>query len=629
MRTTDTRLMPCRATRSSGRRALLTGLLFVSVSGGVHAQLPAVAVAPSPSRAPLSAPVADLRFEVNFGAAEALGNALRLTTRFRVEGRDPVLLSLPAWTPGAYEIANFARNVSEFAARQGGRPLRWDKLDGDTWRVFPDARGIVELTYQVKADTLDTAGSWTREDFGFFNGTNVFMMVEGRMETPARVAVRTEPGWRVTTAMTPADSAHTFRAADFHELVDHPLFVGRFDLDSVRVFGRWMRLATYPVGAVAGARRAALCDALRRGVPPLVEVFGELPWSRYTVLQVVDSGFPGMSALEHSESELAIVGAEYLDAPFVQAIHLHELVHAWNVKRLRPADLFPYRYDAPQPTTWLWMSEGVTDYYADLALVRSGLTDESTFLATVLGKIDGVEQRPATALEDASLQAWLGMRDGTADLYYDKGSLAGLALDIMIRDASDNARSLDDVMRELWAVSWKRKRGFTADDFWNAVTRAAGGKSLRDFEERYIDGREPYLWEEWLPRAGWRIVTDSLTEPRLGALLRADPRGVRVAAVDPGGAGARAGLQLDDVITAIGGRPTLDPEFGERWRGFWGQRPGASMSLEVQRGGATLMLTATVEVTTLIDRHIAPDPAAPDRARRIRAGILRGGGPQR
>ena len=77
------------------------------------------------------------------------------------------------------------------------------------------------------------------------------------------------------------------------------------------------------------------------------------------------------------------------------------------MKRLRPADLFPYRYDAPQPTTWLWMSEGVTDYYADLALVRSGFTDEATFLATVLGKIDGVDQRPATALEDASLQAWL------------------------------------------------------------------------------------------------------------------------------------------------------------------------------------------------------------------------------
>jgi len=575
-------------------------------------------------RAPLSAPVTDVRFDVTFGALEAIGRQLAVTLRFRAEGRDPVLLSLPAWTPGSYGIANFARHLSDFSARQGGRSLRWDKLDPDTWRVTPEGRGAVELTYRVRADSLDTAAAWSREDFAFFNGTTAFLMVEGRPETPARVAIHTEAAWRVTSAMTPADSQHHFRAADFHDLVDHPFFIGRFDLDSAEVAGRTMRLATYPVQSVAGARRAALWDVLRRGVPPIAEVFGEVPWTTYTVLQVVDSSFPGMSALEHAASELAIVGAPYLDAPFVASIHLHELVHAWNVKRLRPADLVPYWYDRPQPTPWLWMSEGVTDYYADLALVRSGLTDESAFLETVLGKIDGVEQHPVTALEDASLQAWLGMSDGTGDLYYDKGSLAGLALDILIRDASDNARSLDDVMRELWEVSWKRGQGFTYDQFWNAASRAAAGKALAEFDRRYIDGRDPYPWADWLPRAGWRIVTDSIAEPRLGALLQADPLGVRVTAVDPAGAGARAGLQLDDVITAIGGRSTLDPEFGVRWREFWGRRPGAAMTLEVRRGTTTLSLTATVEITTLIDRHIAPDPTAGERARRIRAGILRG-----
>ncbi|MBL8997487.1 MAG: M61 family metallopeptidase [Gemmatimonadetes bacterium] len=615
-----------RSVLSRARVALVLLPLLPLVPPSAGAGVLAAQAAP---RAPLSAPVADLRFEVSLGALEAFSQQLGVRATFRVEGREPVLLSLPAWTPGAYEIADFARHVSQFTATQGGRALRWDKLDPDTWRIQPDARGTVELRYTVRADSLDTAASWTRDDFGFFNGTNVFLMVEGRIDTPARVVVRTESTWRVTTSMAPADSQHAYRATDFHDLVDHPFFVGVFDLDSAEVAGRWMRLATYPAGSVEGARRTALWDALRRSVPPIVEVFGELPWERYTVLQVAEPGFPGMGALEHALSELAIVGTEYLDAAFVPSIHAHELVHAWNVKRLRPADLFPYRYDAAQPTTWLWMSEGVTDYYADLAQVRGGVTDEATFLATVLGKIDGVEQRPATALEDASLQAWLSMTDGTADLYYDKGSLAGLALDIVIRDASDNARSLDDVMRELWEVSWKRGRGFTYDEFWNAATRAAAGRALRDFERRYIDGRESYPWDQWLPLAGWRIVTDSISEPRLGALLRADPRGVRVTAIDSAAAGARAGLRVDDVITAIGGRPTLDPEFGERWRGFWGKRPGAPMALEVWRDGTTLTLTATVEITTLIDRHIAPDPAATERARRIRAGILRGAAAQR
>lgn len=598
-------------------RALLALPAAVAVPAALAAQAPRPAV---------SAPVAELRYEVTLGALEAIERTLKVGATMRVDGTAPVLLSLPAWTPGAYEISDFARNVAGFEATQDGRPLAWDKLDPDTWRITPARRGTIRLAYTVRADTLDTSQGWTADDFGFFNGTMTFLAVEGRLDTPAAVVVRTEPGWRVATGMRPADSTHHFRATDFHDLVDHPFFVGRFDLDSVKVAGRWMRMATYPMGALAGPLRTARWDALTRATGALVASLGEVPWTTYTVLEVIDSTFGGMSALEHTESELAIVGAPYLDEPFVTSIHAHELAHAWNVKRLRPADLWPYAYDRPQPTTWLWMSEGVTDYYADLALVRSGLTDEPAFLSTTLGKIDGVEQRPVTALEDASLQAWLGMRDGTADLYYDKGSLAGLALDILIRDASDNAGSLDDVMRELWRTAWGQGRGFTADDFWNAVSRAARGKAFGDFARRYIDGREPYPWDEWLPKAGWRIVNDSITEPRLGVRLRAHELGVIVEAIDPSGAGSRAGLAVGDIITHIGGRATLDPDFGARWREFWGKRPGADMALTVRREDLTETLTAKVELATLIDRHIAPDPGASAKARRIRAGILRGPG---
>jgi predicted metalloprotease with PDZ domain len=601
--------------------AALVVVLSGALPASLAAQAPARAAAPT---APTSAPVSEVRYEVTLGAEEVATSSVSVRMRFQVEGERPVLLSMPAWTPGAYEISNFARHVSRFAAAQGGRALDWDMLDPDTWRVTPRGRGTVEVSFRVRADSLDSSTSWTGEDFGYFNGTTVFPFVEGHLGLSSRVTVRTEPGWLVATGMTPADSANGFTATDFHDLVDHPFFVGRFDLDSAQVGGKWMRLATYPAGGLSRRRRAELWDALQRAVPPLVAVFGEVPWRSYTVLQVINPGFGGMSALEHAESELAIVGTPYLDEPFVKSIHAHELAHAWNVKRLRPADLVPYVYDRAQPTTWLWFSEGVTDYYADLALVRSGLIDEAAFLGVTLGKIDGVGDLPPTALEDASLQAWIGMTDGSAGLYYDKGSLAGLALDIHIRDVTDNRRSLDDVMRELWANTWKKGRGFTADDFWNAASRAAAGRALADFDRRYIDGREPYPWEEWLGKAGWRIVTDSITEPRLGALLRGDADGVRVTAIDTLGAGHRAGLLVDDVITHIGGRSTLDPDFGQRWREFWGRRPGAPMGLTVRRGEETHTLTATVEVAVLMDRRLEPIPDAGARARRIRAGILRG-----
>ena len=576
------------------------------------------------TRLPRSVPLRDFTIEIHAGRAQLSEAHVDVTLRFQADSAGPVLLSMAAWTPGSYDITNYARAVSGFAATDGRQPLRWDKLDPDTWRIHAPRAGAVEVRYSVRVDELDVAGSWSDRDFAFLNGTTILLYPEGRLDTPAGLQIRTEAGWRVATGMAPGDSTHRFRASDVHDLLDHPIFVGRFDVDSARVADRWMRLATWPVGSVSGPRRAALWDALTRSVEPLAAVFGEVPWRSYTVLQVAHPDVGGMAALEHAESELALVGTPFLDEPFVASIHAHEIAHAWNVKRLRPADMWPYRYDAAQPTPWLWISEGVTDYYADLALVRSGLIDEAQFLETTLGKIASVEDRPATALEDASFQTWLGMRDGTGDLYYDKGSLAGLALDILIRDASDNRSSLDAIMRELYERTYKSGRGFTHDDVWNAVARATRGKAWGDFERRYIDGRDAYPWEDWLRLGGWRLVDEKVTEPRLGVLLRSHPDGVMVTGLDPDGMAAKAGVELGDVLVQIGGFATTDAEFGRKWRAVWGARPGAALPVVALRGEARVPLTARVELDTRSERRIEPDPNANSRARRIRTGILQG-----
>ena len=170
--------------------------------------------------------------------------------------------------------------------------------------------------------------------------------------------------------------------------------------------------------------------------------------------------------------------------------------------------------------TQLWMSEGITDYYADLAEVRGGVIDASGFYAATSEKIKEVMNAPPTALEDASLSAWVHPVDGTEYLYYPKGSLAGLALDIQIRDASDNRQSLDDVMRALYQSAYKQGRGFTSSDWWAAVSAAADGKSFASFYARFIDGREPFPWDSILPLAGLRARRDRV--PRLGVVTQMD-----------------------------------------------------------------------------------------------------------
>ena len=124
---------------------------------------------------------------------------------FSVTGSGPVLLSLPEWTPGAYEISNFARWVVDFAATGDGRPLAWRKQDYDSWRIEPAGSKSITVTFSYAADSLDNAMAWSRRDFLLFNGTNLFLYPEGRSLTFAsRVTVHTEPEWRVVTGMQAA-----------------------------------------------------------------------------------------------------------------------------------------------------------------------------------------------------------------------------------------------------------------------------------------------------------------------------------------------------------------------------------------------------------------------------------------
>lgn len=599
-------------------RRLLLGVLLAAPSL-VCAQSSA------PARVPVQgAAIADVRYRVRFDATGGVTRSIHVAMSFTVKRPGPLLLSLPAWTPGAYEISDYARNVSAFTVEADGHSVHWDKWDPDTWRVDPKGATRVTVQFEARADSLDNALNWAVDDFALINGTNVFLYAEGCTEgVPATVTVQTEPGWRVVTGLERTQDG-AYVAHNYHELVDAPFFVGRFDLDSAEVAGRRMRLATYPVGSVAGERRAKLWHDLRRAVPPQAAVFGEVPWTTYTVMQIADSAFGGMSALEHQNSNVGIVGAANLDEAFVPSVYAHEIFHAYNVKRLRPADLSPYQYDRVQPTTWLWVSEGITDYYADLAMVRGGVITPESFRALTQAKMDHVAQLPPVSLEDASLQTWLRMRDGTQDIYYDKGSLAGLALDILIRDASNNTSSLDHVMRGLYRDTYRNGRGFTPAEWWRAIARAAGGRSFDAFAARYIDGREPFPWSEWLAKAGWRYVVDTIVEPRLGVGLSGDSTGPVVTMVAEHGAAAKAGVQRGDVLLRVDGMSATASDFFDRWREAARGRVGSPLVLEVRRDGHPLTLRGTVEVATLINARLEDDPHAPQKAVRIRTGILTG-----
>jgi predicted metalloprotease with PDZ domain len=570
--------------------------------------------------------VTDIQYDVVFGRETAANREIHVEMSFDVLGSEPVELSFPRWTPGAYGLEEFARNVRAVQARQSGGDIRWDKADFDTWRVHPHGAGRVTFAFDYVADVLDNAEAWAQADFVFFNGTNVFPFPEGLgLGFPSRVVIETETDWRVATGLTPAGGRHEYSADDFHELVDMPTFVGRFDVDSLAIGDRWYRLASYPEGALAGQERALLWQQIEAMMPPMEAVFDDVPWDHYTTLLVFEPSFGGGSALEHANSHLGIYNPNFRGSPILASITAHEIFHAWNVKRLRPADMWPYDYARAMPTELLWISEGITDYYADLALVRGGIVPREFFYATTQGKIETVSGTVPVALEDASLSAWIGPRDGTSSIYYPKGSLAGFLLDILIRDASDNARSLDDVLQAIYESAYSRGRGFTEEEWWAAAREAASGRSFEEFHDAYVDGREPYPWEEVLPLAGLRLSIETQQVPRIGITSSDSAEGTQIVEVSPGSAAAAAGAQAGDMLVSVGGVAVEDVSFGQAFRErFAGQQAGTQYEIVVQRGGERITLGAELHFAEVTSVRLEEDDSAGEKARRIHDGILTG-----
>ena len=594
-------------------RTLALVIVIIGASRASWAQPPRV-----------SAPIGSITYEITADSSAVGKRQLGVAMSFQVTSTAPVVLALPAWSPGHYTLLWFARRVSHFYVQSNGAPLEWRKLDFQTWEIKPRSAGAVRVSFNYLADAVDRAVAWTAPNFAFFNGTNLFLYPVGRgFDWPARVSVRTEPSWRIATGMDPAPGVNNFMAGNYHDLTDMPFYVGRFAIDSTQIASKWIRLAFYPAATLTAARRDRIFGWLRKFVPPQVAIFGEAPFRNYTVFlrsdTVVNAG-----GLEHQSSQVDEITTGQIDGPFMPGLYSHEFFHAWNVKRLRPADLVPYRYDDAQPTTWLWVSEGVTDYYGQLALVRGGVTDSVTFFSQVAGAIASVAGAPPTAVSDASLSPWIDPTDGSSGLYYPKGGLTGFLLDIMIRDASDNRMSLDNVMRRLYESTYKRGKGFTGADWWAEVSRAAGGRPFTEFARRYVDGREPLPVDSVLRLAGLRAESDTVREPRLGISTSSDSSGVAITQLSPTGAAAAAGARQGDRLISIGDVMISNDDSFEAFRSRYAGTALTTLPLVVRRGAETVTIQLPVRLTIRVETRVLPVPNAPEKAIRIRNGILKG-----
>jgi len=449
-------------------------------------------------------------------------------------------LVMPVWTPGSYLVREFARNVQDFTALDAaGQPLKWEKTNKDTWRVVTNGAREWHAHYRVYANELSVRTSELNSSHAYWNNANLLMYLDGFLKSPATVHVLAPDVWKVATGLPAVlGQKNTFRAENFDILYDSPFEASNFKTLIFNVKGVAHRIVIDGEGNYDAER-------MRRDVQKIVEtevelMGGEVPYRDYTFilhlrtnaggglehLNSASLGYPRFGFRIERGDRATSAGPNTTDTPqrdyrgFL-ALVSHEFFHLWNVKRIRPDVLGPFDYTQENYTKMLWVAEGITDYYADLALRRAGLVTENEFLNATARSMQSLQNTPGRfeqSVEESSFDSWIKYyRQDENSVnsqvsYYDKGAILGLLLDLEIRKRSNGAKSLDDVMRYLYTEFFKQGRNYGPMDFQKACELMAGS-SLDEFFRRFVHGKEELDYDAALGAAGLRLDTNAPAIP--------------------------------------------------------------------------------------------------------------------
>jgi len=561
---------------------------------------------------------------------------------------------LPTWVPGSYLIREFARHVVAIRAQCPDGPVALVKEAKDTWRAAP-CPGPLTVVASVHAYDLSVRAAYLDGTRGFFNGGAVLLAAEGLEKERCELVIAAPRevrrlGWHVATTLAPVDvdavGFGRYAAADYDELIDHPVEIADFDAAAFDVGGVRHDIA------VSGRHRGDLerlardlaavcrwqCD-LFEGSPGAVPPFARFLFQ----IAVVGDGYGG---LEHRTStsllccrdDLPAHGATKPTEGYRRLLGLasHEYFHSWHVKRIKPVAFTPYDLSREAYTRQLWAFEGFTSYYDDLALRRSGVIDTRSYLELLGRTITSVLRTPGRRRQsaaEASFDAWIKYYrpdENTPNAgvsYYVQGALIGLALDLTLRSRGS---SLDELMRALWRTYGRPGVGVPEDGIERLASGLAG-ESLADFFARYVAGTEELPLAELLGGVGiaLRLRAARNGSDRGGTAPSADHDGpnvwlgVVVAGAEPrlkhvlnGGPAELAGLAAGDVIVAVDGL-RASPSVLERVA--TSRQPGESIAVHAFRRDelitATLVLASAPHDTCWLEI----DPAAdePTRQRRL------------
>jgi predicted metalloprotease with PDZ domain len=451
-------------------------------------------------------------------------------------------LYYPKWIPGEHAPDGPVIDLAGLKFGAGGKILKWrrDLVDGFTIHVEVPA-GISEISAEL--DFLSpaifeggfSAGSSATDKLAVISWNQVLLYPKGWQSDDINysASLKLPDGWKFGTPLPVASRSGNeikFATVSLTTLVDSPVITGEF----LKV----VPLAQDPVtemdiaadSAAALEAPAEVWDHYKHLVEQAQRLFGAHHYRDYHFLYTL-SDHVAHFGLEHHESDDSRVDERALvdDASRKLSASLlpHEYVHSWNGKYRRPADLATPDYEQPMQDDLLWVYEGLTNYLGFVLTARSGLLTEEQDrddLAITADMLDhhtpGRVWRNLQDTADAAPQlyfaprAWQSWRRGTD--FYDEGTLSWLWADVIIRQQTKGAKSLDDFCELFHGApsTGPMVKPYTFDDVVSALNQIAP-YDWRGFWTERLTNHGPGAPLGGVEGSGWRVVYDQIPSEML------------------------------------------------------------------------------------------------------------------
>jgi predicted metalloprotease with PDZ domain len=506
-----------------------------------------------------------------------------------------LVLAYPKWIPGYHSPAGPLVNLVGLKLSAGGKPLAWRRDPVDLHLIRCDVpKGVTSV--EASFDWLGTSAArgnleaLASPQLAYLQWHTVLLLPEGAEVSKISVApsVRLPAAWKYGTALEAARSVGaevTFKIVDVETLVDSPVLMGAhfrtLPLDDAHPPRHQLSLAADTPAALE--LKPADLKAWRALVLEGPAMLGERPYRRYHFLLALSDALAPFYCTEHHDStelrfpERALVEEDRPPAWLWAAAP--EFAHAWNGKHRRPHSLATKHYSAPQKGDLLWVYEGLTQYLGFVLAARAGLNSVEytrAIFAEHAAAMEATAGRSWRPLGDTAVAAsllftapgeWTSWRRSID--YYQEGALVWLEADVLIRQRTKGARSLDDFLRAFFGSrkGAPRVSTYTRDEV-QAALAAVTPHDWRGFFRDRIDRPAPHAPISAFEAAGWKLVFKDTPSKWIGAaekeyklvmaadhalgLLLKDDGGI--ADVRPGSSAWKAGIAPGMKLLGVNGR---------------------------------------------------------------------------